>query len=244
MMLDGRVAIVTGAASGIGRATALRMAAEGARVVCADRDGEGAARVAAEIGRHAAHCAVDVTQDAECAAMVALALERFGALHCAFNNAGVAPVKAQPMAEIEPEEFARVMGVNLMGVFLCLRHQVPAMTAGGAIVNTASVAGRVGLPGAAAYVASKHAVIGLTKNAALDHAAQGIRVNAVCPGYVQTPLAERGIDRRRDTIIARVPQARIGRPDEIAALVTWLCSDQASFVTGEAVTADGGYMAN
>ncbi len=244
MMLDGRVAIVTGAASGIGRATALRMAAEGARVVCADLDAEGAARVAAEIGRNAASCAVDVTQDADCAAMVALALERFGALHCAFNNAGVAPAKAQPTAEIEPGEFARVMGVNLMGVFLCLRHQIPAMMAGGAIVNTASVAGRVGLPGAAAYVAGKHAVIGLTKTAALDHAAQGVRVNAVCPGYVQTPLAERSIERRRDTIIARVPQARIGRPEEIAALVTWLCSDQASFVTGEAVAADGGYMAN
>ncbi len=246
-MLAGKVALVTGGASGIGRATALLMAQEGARVVVADRDGEGAARTAAAItqaGGTARGHAADVTDEAQVAAMVEAALSAYGALDCAFNNAGVAPSEAQPLAEISAEEWGRVININLTGVFLCMKHEIPAMRGSGAIVNTASIAGRIALPKAGAYVAAKHGVIGLTKVAALDHAKDGVRVNAVCPGYVETPLASRGIERRRDAILARVPLGRIGTVEEIAEVVVWLCSDHARFVTGEAIAADGGHTAN
>lgn len=249
MMLAGKVALVTGAASGIGRATALLMAAEGARVVATDIDADGAAATAgviAQQGGEALAVSADVTDDAQVAAMVAATLARFGRLDCAFNNAGVAPREAAPVAAIEPAEWQRVIATNLTSVFLCLRHEIPAMIAGGggAIVNTASIAGRIALANAGAYVAAKHGVIGLTRNAALDHARDGIRVNAVCPGFVETPLASRGIERRRAAILARVPMARIGEPAEIAQLVVWLCSDRASFVNGADVAADGGHVAN
>ena len=247
MMLAGKVALVTGGASGIGRATALRMAEEGARVLVADRDGEGAARTAAAImqaGGQALGWAADVTDEAQVAAMVQAALDAYGGLDCAFNNAGVAPVEAQPLAEITAEEWARVINVNLTGVFLCMKHEIPAMRGHGAIVNTASIAGRIALPKAGAYVAAKHGVIGLTKVAALDHARDGVRVNAVCPGYVETPLASRSIERRREVILERVPLRRIGTVEEIAEVVVWLCSDRAGFVTGEALAADGGHTAN
>jgi len=246
-MLEGRVALVTGGASGIGRATALLMAQEGARVLVADRDGEGAARTAAAItraGGEARGHAADVTDEAQVAAMVQAALSAYGAMDCAFNNAGVAPSEAQPLAEISAEEWARVIHVNLTGVFLCMKHEIPAMRGSGAIVNTSSIAGRIALPKAGAYVAAKHGVIGLTKVAALDHAKDGVRVNAVCPGYVETPLASRGIERRRNAILARVPLGRIGTVEEIAEVVVWLCSDHARFVTGEAIAADGGHTAN
>jgi NAD(P)-dependent dehydrogenase (short-subunit alcohol dehydrogenase family) len=246
-MLAGRVALVTGGASGIGRATALRMAEEGARVLVVDRDGEGAARTAAAItqaGGTAQGHAADVTDEAQVAGMVQAALSAYGALDCAFNNAGVAPSEAQPLAEISAEEWGRVININLTGVFLCMKHEIPAMRGSGAIVNTASIAGRIALPRAGAYVAAKHGVIGLTKVAALDHAKDGVRVNAVCPGYVETPLASRGIERRRDAILARVPLGRIGTVEEIAEVVVWLCSDHARFVTGEAIAADGGHTAN
>jgi NAD(P)-dependent dehydrogenase (short-subunit alcohol dehydrogenase family) len=249
MLLHEKVALVTGGASGIGRATALRMAQEGARVFVADRDGSAAARVAQAIagaGGEARAITCDVTADAQVAAMVHAALEAWGRLDCAFNNAGVSPAEALPLADVPPEEWARVLRVNLTGVFLCLRHEIPAMArgGGGAIVNTASIAGRIALPRAGAYVASKHAVVGLTRSAALDHAAQGVRVNAICPGYVETPLAARSIERRREAILARVPLGRIGTVEEIADAVVWLCSDRARFVTGEALAADGGHTAN
>ncbi len=247
MMLAARVALVTGGASGIGRATASAMAAEGARVLVADRDGAGAARTAAaivEAGGTARGIAADVTDEGQVAAMVRAALDSYGRLDCAFNNAGVAPAEAQPLAGIAADEWARVLGVNLTGVFLCMKHEIPAMSAGGAIVNTASIAGRIALPRAGAYVAAKHGVIGLTKVAALDHAQDGIRVNAICPGYVETPLARRGIERRRDAILARVPLGRLGTVEEIAAMVVFLCSDRASFVTGEAIAVDGGHTAH
>jgi NAD(P)-dependent dehydrogenase (short-subunit alcohol dehydrogenase family) len=248
-MLAGKVAVVTGGASGIGRATALRMAKEGARVLVADLDGTGAERVANTIrqaGGEARAQPCDVARDADAAAMVGRAVEAWGRLDVAFNNAGVAPGEALPLAEIAPEEWTRVLGINLSGVFFCLRHQIPAMArnGGGAIVNTASIAGRIALPRAGAYVAAKHAVIGLTRSAALDHAADGVRVNAICPGYVETPLAARAIERRRDEILARVPLRRIGTAGEIAELVVWLCSDRAGFVTGESIAADGGHTAN
>ena len=249
MMLAGKVALVTGGASGIGRATALRMAEEGARLLVADRDGEGAARTAAAIaqaGGQARGVAADVTDEAQVEAMVQAALDTFGRLDCAFNNAGVAPAEAQPLAEISAGEWARVLGVNLTGVFLCLKHEILAMAkrGGGSIVNTASIAGRIALPKAGAYVAAKHGVIGLTRVAALDHAKDGVRVNAVCPGYVETPLASRSIERRREAILERVPLRRIGTVEEIAEAVVWLCSDRAGFVTGEALGVDGGHTAN
>jgi len=248
-MLQGRVALVTGGASGIGRATALRMAEEGALLLVADLDGDGAARTAAAItqaGGQARGVGADVTDETQVEAMVQAALDTFGRLDCAFNNAGVAPAEAQPLAEIPAAEWARVLGVNLTGVFLCIKHEVRAMAAGGggAIVNTASIAGRIALPRAGAYVAAKHGVIGLTRVAALDHAGDGIRVNAVCPGYVETPLASRSIERRREAILARVPLHRIGTVEEIAEAVVWLCSDRASFVTGEALGVDGGHTSN
>lgn len=247
MMLAGKVALVTGGASGIGRATALRMAQEGARLLVADRDGEGAARTAAAIvqaGGEAQGWAADVTDEGQVAAMVQAALDAYGALDCAFNNAGVAPVEAQPLAEIATDEWARVIHVNLTSVFLCMKHEIPAMRGAGSIVNTASIAGRIALPKAGAYVAAKHGVIGLTKVAALDHARDGVRVNAVCPGYVETPLASRSIERRREAILERVPLRRIGTVEEIAEVVVWLCSERSGFVTGEAIAADGGHTAN
>jgi NAD(P)-dependent dehydrogenase (short-subunit alcohol dehydrogenase family) len=225
------------------------MAAEGARVLVADVDGAGAGRTAGAIrqaGGQAISCACDVASDTEVATTVGRAIEEWGRLDVAFNNAGVAPREALPLAEIPPHEWSRVLGINLTGVFLCLRHQIPAMarSGGGSIVNTASIAGRIALPRAGAYVAAKHAVVGLTRSAALDHAAEGLRVNAVCPGYVETPLAARSIERRRVDILARVPLRRIGTVGEIAELVVWLCSDRASFVTGESIAADGGHTAN
>ncbi len=248
MMLAGKVALVTGAASGIGRATALLMAAEGARVIAADINADGAAATAgviAQQGGEALAVTADVTDDAQVAAMVAAGIARFGRLDCAFNNAGVAPVRGEPLGAIEPAEWHRVIAANLTSVFLCLRHEIAAMAGqGGAIVNTASIAGRIALPLSGAYVAAKHGVIGLTRNAAVDHAKDGIRVNAVCPGYVETPLASRAIARRWDAIMARVPMARTGTPEEIAELVVWLCSDRAAFVNGEAIAADGGHTAN
>jgi len=249
MMLAGKVALVTGGASGIGRAAALRMAEEGARLIVADRDGEGAARTAATItqaGGKARGVAADVTDEAAVAAMVQAALNAFGRLDCAFNNAGVAPTEALPLAEISAEERARVLHVNLTGVFLCLKQEIAAMAAsgGGCSVNTSSIAGRIALPKAGACVAAKQGVIGLTKSAALDHAADGIRVNAVCPGHVETPLASGGIERRREAILARVPLHRIGTVEEIAEAVVWLCSDHARFVTGEALAVDGGHTSN
>jgi NAD(P)-dependent dehydrogenase (short-subunit alcohol dehydrogenase family) len=151
----------------------------------------------------------------------------------------------QKIADVAPEAWQRLLDVNLTGVWRCLRHEVAQMRkgGGGAIVNTASIAGLVGLPTSSGYVASKHGVVGLTRTAAADHAEEGIRVNAVCPGYIDTPMTEDAMQRRGDRVMARVPMARLGRPEEIAEAVVWLCSDRASFVTGAAWTVDGGYTA-
>lgn len=247
-MLAGKAALVTGAASGIGWASALAMAAAGARVLAADRDGEGAERCAAAIravGGEAVSHQADVTVEADVAAMVEAAVRQFGRLDCAFNNAGVAPNPSAELADVTEADWARVIGVNLTGVFLCLKHEILAMrgAGGGAIVNTASIAARTGLSRAAAYVAAKHGVMGLTRTAAMDHAKDGIRVNSVSPGYVRTPLAAAAIERRGETILARVPMGRLGLPEEIAEAVVWLCSDHARYITGEGLGVDGGYTA-
>ncbi len=251
-LLDGKSAIVTGGASGIGRATALAFAREGARVLVQDRAEAGAQETVGLInaaGGQAVSIGGDVTREADVQAMVARAVATFGRLDCAFNNAGIAPAAAGPTMqrthELSLDSWQKLIDVNLTGVFLCMKHQVPHMMAGGggAIVNTASIAGLIGLPTAAAYVAGKHGVIGLTKTAAMEYARDGIRVNAVCPGFVLTPMTQDGAARRGEELLNKVPMHRLGKPDEIAEAVVWMSCDRASFVTGSFYTVDGGYVA-
>jgi NAD(P)-dependent dehydrogenase (short-subunit alcohol dehydrogenase family) len=251
-LLEGKSSLVTGGGSGIGRATALAFAREGAWVAVADQRLEGAQATAREIeaaGGQAVAIAADVTDDAAVAEMVRAAVAAFGGLDCAFNNAGISPYQVnaagQKIADVAPEAWQRILDVNLTGVWRCLRHEVAQMRSqgGGAIVNTASIAAIVGLPTASAYVAAKHGVLGLTRTAAIDHAEERIRVNAVCPGYIETPMTEDTMRRRGGRIMARVPLARLGQPEEIAEVVVFLCSDRAAFVTGAAWTVDGGYTA-
>jgi NAD(P)-dependent dehydrogenase (short-subunit alcohol dehydrogenase family) len=251
--LEGKSALVTGGASGIGRATALAFAREGARVAVADILEEAAQRTVTEIeamGGQAMAIACDVTDDDTVKAMIAAAVDAFGGLDCAFNNAGIAPYQVnaggQKIADVAPEAWRRLIEVNLTGVWLCLRHEVAQMRAqgsGGVIINTASILGLVGSASSSAYVAAKHGVVGLTKTAAADHAEDNIRVNAVCPGYIETPMTEETMRRRGERILARVPMARMGQANEIAEAVVWLCSPKASFVTGVSWAVDGGYTA-
>jgi NAD(P)-dependent dehydrogenase (short-subunit alcohol dehydrogenase family) len=251
--LEGKSALVTGGASGIGRATALAFAREGARVAVADILEEAAQSTVTEIeamGGQALAIACDVTDDDAVKAMIAATVDAFGSLDCAFNNAGIAPYQVnagwQKIADVAPEAWRRLIDVNLTGVWLCLRHEVAQMRAqgsGGVIINTASILGLVGSATSSAYVAAKHGVVGLTKTAAADHAEDNIRVNAVCPGYIETPMTEETMRRRGGRILARVPMARMGKAGEIAEAVVWLCSPKASFVTGVSWAVDGGYTA-
>jgi NAD(P)-dependent dehydrogenase (short-subunit alcohol dehydrogenase family) len=244
----GQVALVTGASSGMGLATAQAFAQAGAAVVLADID-ETALRAATDdlgaAGHHAIAVACDVSDEAQVAAMVKRAVDQFGRLDLAFNNAGI---QAPPTdAADEPAElFDRVNAINLRGVWTCMKHELRQMRdqRSGAIVNNSSLGGLVGLPGRAAYHASKHGVIGLTKSAALEYAPRGIRINAICPGTIETPMVARMIangELELDEAIANQPIARLGRADEMAAAVLWLCSPGASFVV--ALPVDGGYTA-
>ncbi|MBN3888110.1 MAG: SDR family oxidoreductase [Nostoc sp. JL31] len=243
-----KVAFVTGAASGIGRATALAFAREGASVVVADvsePSNQETARMIEELGGRAIAVRCDVTRAEDVKAALDKTVEAFGRLDFAFNNAGIEPKKAAPTAEYEEEEWNRIIDINLRSVFLCMKHEIPLILkqGRGAIVNTSSGAGIIGIKGSPAYTAAKHGVIGLTKAAALDYAAQNIRVNAVCPGYIDTPMMGRftgGTDEGRAKVIAEEPVGRMGKPEEIAAAVVWLCSDAAAFVVGHAMVIDGG----
>jgi NAD(P)-dependent dehydrogenase (short-subunit alcohol dehydrogenase family) len=252
-ILDGRVALVTGGGSGIGRATAVAMAREGARVAVSDLSKEGIEATVALInaaGGQSITIAGDVTEEADVANMVARTISAFGRIDCAFNNAGVAPRSVGPggqrIHELTQSSVDEMLSINLMGVFLCLKHEISQMLAqggGGAIVNTASIAGLVGLPMAAHYVAAKHGVVGLTKAAAMEYAEDGIRVNCINPGYIETPMTKETMETRFDQIMAKVPMRRLGLPHEIAEAVVWMCSEKASFMTGASHLVDGGYCA-
>ena len=243
----GKVAFVTGAATGIGRATALAFAREGAGVVVADVAEQGnreTARIIEAAGGRAHAVACDVRRAEDVKAVLDNTVETFGRLDVAFNNAGVEqPI--MPTADLTEEEWDRLVDIDLRGVFLCMKHEIPLMLeqGGGAIVNTSSDAGVKGFAGQAAYCAAKYGIVGLTKAAALDYASQNIRVNAVCPGIIETPMMDRfsgGTPEGRERVISQEPIGRMGTPEEIAAAVVWLCSDAASFATGHAMVVDGG----
>jgi NAD(P)-dependent dehydrogenase (short-subunit alcohol dehydrogenase family) len=248
--MAGKVAIVTGASAGIGRATALTLAREGASVVVADiaePGGQETADVIRSGGGNAVFVRTDVSRAEDVEGMVKRAVQEFGGVDMAFNNAGIEGQQA-PVADSSRENWDRVIGINLTGVWLCMKYEIPEMLrrGGGAIVNCSSVAGLVGFNGIPAYVASKHGVVGLTKNAALDYATAGMRINAVCPGVIKTEMIERftaGNEEAAAQMSAMEPIGRMGRPEEIADAVAWLLSDDASFVTGEAIAIDGGLVA-
>ncbi len=251
-MLDGKVALVTGGGGGIGRATALAMVREGARVAVADFVAAAARDTVAQInaqGGQAITLTGDVTRAEDVGAMVQDTVTAYGRLDCAFNNAGIAGFQVnaagKKTAEWSEESFDRMIAVNLKGVWLCMKEEIPQMLSqgGGAIVNTASIAGLIGLQTSSAYVAAKHGVIGLTKTAALEYADAKIRVNAVCPGFIQTAMTEDTMKRRGEAIIAHIPFGRMGQPGEIAEMVVWLLSERASYATGGAYNVDGGWMA-
>jgi NAD(P)-dependent dehydrogenase (short-subunit alcohol dehydrogenase family) len=244
---ENKVAFVTGASSGIGRATALAFARAGASVTAVDIDETGTAetvRQIEELGARALGYTCDVTLEADVRSAVQATLDEFGRLDSAFNNAGIEQPVA-PLADISAEEFERLISVNLRGVFLCMQSQVPAILAGGGgtIVNTSSGAGVVGIAGQSVYCATKFGVVGMTKAAALDYAPAGLRINAVCPGIIETPMMDRftgGTEEGRARVVAQEPIGRMGTPDEIADAVLWLSSEASSFVVGHALVVDGG----
>ncbi len=251
-ILAGKSALVTGGASGIGRATALAMAREGARVAVADMTEASAAATVELIiaaGGQAIALAGDVAKEADVATLVARSVAAFGRLDCAFNNAGISPRDVGPAGqrthEMSRASFDDMLAVNLTGVFLCMKYEIAQMLAqgGGSIVNTASIAGLVGLPSASNYVASKHGVVGITKTAAMEYASDKIRVNCVNPGYIKTPMTDPTMAERYDALMTKVPMSRLGLPEEIAEAVVWMLSDKASFMTGASQIIDGGYYA-
>lgn len=247
-----RVVLVTGGSSGIGRAAALGWAREGCSVVIADVDDLGGAETVGLIeglGSRAIYQRADVTDEVECARLVELVLRSFGRLDVAFNNAGIAGPPAI-ISNYRAADWRHVVNVNLIGVFNCMHPQLRHFESKGAgvIINTASIYGVRGAPGGSAYVAAKHGVIGLTKSAALEYGRKGIRVNAICPGYIETPLVVGPNATVPDEILAerirRTGARRLGKPDEVAALVLWLASPAASYVNGASVSVDGGFLAS
>src|SRR5438874_13523530 len=250
--LEGKVALVTGGGGGISRATAAAMVREGARVAVADFVAAAARDTVAQInaqGGQAITLTGDVTRPPDVEALVQDTLSAYGRLDCAFNNAGIAGFQVdaagKKTAEWSEESFDRMIAVNLKGVWLCMKEEILHMQqhGGGAIVNTGSIAGLIGLPTSSTYVAAKHGVIGLTKTAALEYAEAKIRVNAVCPGFIKTRMTEDTMRRRGEAILGQVPFRRMGNPEEIAEMVVWLCFERASYVSGVAYNVDGGWMA-
>ena len=246
-LVEGKVALVTGGGSGIGRQACLVFAREGARVVVCDVAVEGGEETVGQIeqaGGRATFIRADVAQAAEVEALVAKTVETYGRLDCAYNNAGIAGRTAR-VADDSEQNWERILAINLKGVWLCLKYEIAHMLTqgGGAIVNTASDAGLIGLRRAGAYVASKHGVVGLTRTAALEYAKANIRVNAVCPGPIDTPMLREASERVIDAMATAQPNGRLGQPREIAEAAVWLCSDAASFVTGHPMPVDGGYLA-
>lgn len=247
---NGRVALVTGAGSGIGQATAQQFAALGAKVALLDRDeqaGGETLELILQAGGEAFFCATDVSNEDSVAAAVAETISRFGRLDAAHNNAGISP-DTGTTTECSREVWDQIFAVNVTGIWLCMKHEIQAMlrTGGGAIVNTGSVSSLRAAPQLAAYVASKHALIGLTKVTALEYAGQNVRVNIVCPGVIITPMLEKkaseGMFSIEDYVKSSVPMGRAGQPDEIASAVTWACSDSASYLTGATLSVDGGMV--
>lgn len=246
MSFEGKVVIVTGAASGIGRATAGLFAKHGANVVVADVDGEAATAAAAELGGYSVGCKVDVSKDADVRAMVEFTMQTFRRIDVLVNNAGFG--FRGNVVSIAEEDWDRLMSVNLKGVFLCSKHVIPMMAkqGGGTIVNTGSYTAGIGIPDRAAYVASKGGVVSLSRAMALDHAADGIRVNCVAPGTVHSPYFDRMFTQAADPAAMkkelddRAPVRRMGRPEEIAEAIVWLASDKAGFAVGSTLTVDGG----
>ena len=248
--LEGKVSLITGGGSGIGKASALAFAREGSKVVVADvnvEGGEQTVRLIQDTGGEATFVRADVSISSDVSDMVSHAIQTYNRLDCAFNNAGVSGGPGR-VHEYTEENWSRVLNINLTGVWLCMKYEIIQMLnqGGGAIVNTASVMGLVGGSRSPAYGATKHGVVGLTKTAAVDYAREAIRVNAVCPGYIRTPMIEQGVlldPGGEERVVSRHPMHRLGTPEEIAEAVVWLCSDAASFVTGHAMAVDGGYVA-
>jgi NAD(P)-dependent dehydrogenase (short-subunit alcohol dehydrogenase family) len=248
--LQDRVSLITGGASGMGRAAALAFAAAGSKVVLADTDptgGEETASLIEKAGGEVEFVKTDVTISSSVEKMVRAAVDRFGRLDCAFNNAGIGGTMFVSTADYEEATFDQVVEVNLKGTFLCMKFELPAMSANGrgAIVNMSSVAGLCGGPMGAAYYASKHGVIGLTRAAAIEYAAQGLRVNAVCPGWTETPLTDpvtRDNPERESFILGMHPMGRLCTVEEVANAVVWLCSDGASYINGHALPIEGGRL--